>query len=470
MPVDIPNTTRSGDQPLLIEVTFPDESGDTEGEVLSRDFVESFQITVVDRGSWTGQLVLFDRTGDFILSLLSRAGFGHLVRLRWGWDDEFGIERYPSYFGEWVNFQPEFTAEGVRITFELLPLDAAAQAVTKNAEPRTFSKGTEITRIVQRIANARGWATVDSFGRSTIQQQPDVVLTEELVKDARLTDYEFILGELIQRMAPKRGGPWYFYLDLYNTVHFHQAAPVDDPNDIRVRYRFGQDIMGSVIEFAPSDARFYAALVGGSSAIYRGVDSLTGKRLRLASTDLGGLAGIKELVDAGGEHLTPIPATERSEQTAPAAVRGVVARSEKDFVRKVQRHFVKQRREAYPATLVVRGTHAVLPLTTIEVEYIASLREKIGANDRTNAQFTHFLSGAFQVHGIEHEVGSSGWQTRFDLRRVGVVGSAGTSAILNADKRKSPKRTEDAGVIVVEATASKAQVRVVSKPVRPGAP
>lgn len=423
MPVSVLNFNRNSDQPLLIEVVFPHETASKTPIVVSRDFVESFQVEVTSRGSWKASLVLFDRTGDFILRLVSTTGFGRLVNLRWGWDDGRGIDVYPEYQGQWTTFQPEFTAEGTRITFEILPVEARDQAVDKIA--RRFPAGAQISEIVRFIADQREWLTTDDNGRDTIQVTRNARLTRPLIQDARETDFKFILKQLVPLAVAddKEGGPFYFYLDTYDVVHFHQERFLPDIE--RVLYRFGQDAMGSVIEFSPSDLRFVAALVGGGTTVFRGLDSLAGTRLRLASTDLGGLPNVRERVDKGGEFLTPLFSRAQAERpTSPiSTVQYIVARSKADFEQQAQTRFAAWRRMAYPAVLTVRGTHGVVPLTIVRVEYLTS-----------DQQTPHFLSGDFLVQTIEHEVGSSGWQTRFTLYRTGVAFTPSAQPIQNADK------------------------------------
>lgn len=427
MPVDVLNVTRSANQPILVKVAFPHEDGDVPPLDVSRDFFESLHMTVTSRGAWTGQLVLFDRTSDFLLSLLSTEGFGRLVQIQWGWDDGRGIDIYPTYFGQWVSFLPEVTAEGMHLTFELASLIMPDQAVKK--VNRRFHVGAQISEIVRFIAEEREWESVDRFGRDTIQVTPNARLTEPLIQDMRETDFQFIIDRLLPRAAPESGGPFYFFVDPYNIVHFHQAHFL--PEQQRVRYFFGQDAMGSVIEFAPSDLRWVMSVLGAGTAEFRGVDSLTGQKLRLGSTDLGGLPDLRESVEAGGENLTPVFPEAASENPPISAVRSVVARTEADFIQKVRALYAKLRRLAYQASLTVRGTHAVLPVETIRVVYLPASGDTL-----------HFLSGNFTVVRVEHDVGAGGWQTRMEMVRVGVSPTPATSPIGNSDKIPSPPETD----------------------------
>lgn len=426
---------------MLVEVTFVDEKGVAPPVDVSRDFLESLTVTVVDRGSWKGHLVLFDRTGDFILDLISAVGGGRVIQLRWGWDDGRGIEAYPMYLAKWTELQSEFLPEGVRLSFDLLATTAFDQVVDRR--PRRFIAGAQISAIVRHIARERGWKTEDHHGNPTIQKTFTSKLTSPLSQNTRETDFKFILEHLLPRAAPVdgKGGPFRFFLDHLGAVHFHQKGFLRDNG--MVRYFFGQDNMGSVIEFSTEDLKFVGVLLGAGDTVYLGVDSLTGKSLRLIATNAGGLLDasgrsiLRERVEPGEENVTTVLSREQAGRPGGvvSATVGIVARTEADFIQQVKAKYTTVRHQSYKATLVVRGTHAVLPGYNVRVEYLTA-----------GKQVSHFLSGTFFVGGVEHEVGGGGWQTRMELSRLGVGQTDGTVKIENADQAPAAAfKSEDDG-------------------------
>ena len=404
---NIPNLPMGSHRPLLLEVVFLTKGG-KQSLPLQRDFIESIDITMKRSAAWTGTLVLFDRTGDTIFDLVTAAGNDRKIIIRWGWDDGRGLEQYPQYISHYTMMTPEFTAQGVRITFDLLAQPAYEQATDKRT--RSFEAGTLISDIVTQIAQDRGWSTVDARGSLTIE--PTISkLTEPLVQRGE-SDMVFILRHVQPRaINATKAGNYRFWFDNDNTVRFHtdEYAPKGNIPKV-VKYRFAQDQMGEVISFTPVDHKFFTAIKGEAASVFWGIDSLNGTRIRLASTDIGGLPDSEPTVDAEGTHITRfIPKSVADAGTAVVNFfKGMVARTEVDFEAKVRKRYDDLRRRAYQAGLEVLGTHGAIPQDRIEVEYLSHA-----------SQLPHFLSGTFFVSEVSHSISSGGWQTSMELYRLG---------------------------------------------------
>ena len=424
MPSRVQNLKRDARQPLLVEVLLH-QFGNDQPVVLHQDFFESLTISLSAVGAWTGVLTLFDRTGDFVLSLLAADGNARRITLRWGWDeDDFGIDRWPTYEGAYAVYTPAFTAEGTRLVFELLPVEVYEQAYLR--KPRTFKKGERISAIVDLIADENGWDTQREFDGGVTVEPTKNGLTDELSTRGE-GDLRFIQEQLAPRaQSVKPGhGSYTAHFDSDNVFHFHTDEffkPI-----VAASYTFGQDAMGDVISFEASDLKFIAQVLwGAGDGVYWSVDSRTGRRTRLASTDLAGLPGPKRVVDSSAALQSDFIVPNAIIEAHPEFLQKefpFVARDEEDFKNLVRARFAKVRKETYVATAEVRGTHAVAPQDLIHMAYLTPRRQE-----------PHFLSGTFRVDVIEHTVDSGGWQTSFEMHREGISQADGAKPVTNVTK------------------------------------
>lgn len=432
MPSNVPTLDADSYKPLLVEVVFQSLPGRptiplvgpfavsraTQRQTLplQLDFFESLTLTMTEKSAPTGQLTLFDRTGDTLLSILAAAGRNRRLLLRWGWDDGRGIEVYPQFVMDYSEFNPEFTAEGTRIAFELMAAAAYEQALDKRAgADRSFDANTKISDVVRAIAEDRKWKFKKSVGGgrmvSTIEDTTSV-LTEPLVIRAGESDFAFIRERLLPRAENAQGrGNYKFFFDDANFVHFRSSGST---RDFVKAYTFAQSMMGEVVSFSPKDALFESSLFGGHNTIFWAIDSLTGQRLRIPSLGPRGLPDRTEVSEESTAFLTRlVPPGEEEKQVQMYAA--MVARTEADFRQKVRARFDTLRDQPYAAELAVLGTHVALPLDNLKVNFLTS-----------QDQAPHFLSGIYRIFGIEHSVSSGGWQTQFTLQRGGVQQTKGS--------------------------------------------
>lgn len=415
MPSEVPPPlAQDSNRPLLIEVVFASQD-EKQTFPLQLDFFESMTVTLLDKGAVAARLTLFDRTGDFLLGLMAAAGVNRRIFLRWGWDNPRGLLLYPRYVMDYVQFTPEFTPEGTRIEFNLVSALAYEQRLDtrQGGEPRVFKAGLTIAEAVDQIAQSRGWKThktINGTQEDMVAPTPGA-LTEDLVQKVGQSDFEFILQELLPRANDSTGrGDYRFFFDAENVLHFHTPDLVL----LYVKeYTYIQNVAGEVISFAPEDNTYEAAILGGAEAIYWGIDSLTGQRLRIASSGERGLPDRRVQIEASGAALMRLLPKDGIDGV-PAkdlvnAHKVVLARTVEDFNRKVRARFDKLRKEAYKATAEVLGTHVAGPLDHLKFNVY------LGASGQP-----HFLGGIYTVLGVEHEVSAGGWQTRFSLQREGV--------------------------------------------------
>jgi hypothetical protein len=421
---------------LLVEVVFSSLDG-KQTFPLHLDFFESMTVSLKDVSCATARLTLFDRTGDFILGLIAASGVNRRILLRWGWDNPQGLNVYPQYVMNYLKFRPEFTPEGTRVELELLAEPAYVQRLDTKGD-RTFPAGITVAEAVQQIADERKWKTRTTAANGvqfdTVEPTVGAVLTEELVQRGQ-SDFEFIRAVLLPRANNSEGsGNYRFYFDHENVMHFR-------PPDLVVawdrEYTYVQKVDGEVINFSAEDNEFEAAVFGAAEAVYWGIDSLTGQRLRIASSGARGLPDRRVQIEASGAALLRLLPADGIDGVPSAdlvnAHKVVLARTAEDFEQKVRARFDHLRQRAYRASLDVLGTHGIGPLGHIKVNVFTS-----------GSQQPHFLGGIYTVSEVEHEVGSNGWQTHFGLYRGGL------SKIPAAQVRTGPRRQMVAGFFASE--------------------
>lgn len=255
-------------------------------------------------------------------------------------------------------------------------------------------------------------------------------------------------------------GTYRFFVDDSNAVHFHTDAFL--PDAVAASYRFGQAAMGDVISFTPSDTKFIAAYFGSGASVFWAVDSFSGQRVRLASTDIGGLPGPASVIAAEAAFIGDIFTEEQSpvSEDLVQSYIPIMARDQADFARQVRAKFDKLRQFQYQAEAEVRGTHGVIPLNQIRMDYFTN-----------TAQEPHFLSGVFRVKEVEHNVSSGGWQTSFGLYRDGIPQVEGATPVTNARKvaSKTDETTQRSDDFQLQSAAGKRNAERLTRTTRAGA-
>lgn len=423
--------------PLIFEVLLPipTPGGDRIVELRGTDFLQSINIELVDSASWKGSIVLFDQQGQTLEDLIIAAQPERRILFRWGWDDgRGGIERYPLYEGHITIPKPEFTHEGVSLTLELVSHSVLDALLDKQS--RSFPEGVfTISEIFELLAEKRGWKTEDRDGNNTVELTKGII--EKPLSQINESDIRFIKTKLVPEAVNQKGrGDYRFFFDPDGVVHFH--TPDFIRRELAATYRVFRDSGGEVVRFSPKDDTFYMALRGAHDADYTSIDSLAGVQTARRTSGTDGIEGASQAVNDDAALLTNL----RGETKAKIQV---IARTERELLRKMTARFDRLRDFAYTAELEVRGTHQIQTLDRINVEWL-----------RQDGQL-HYLSGKFQVHGVQHVVDPGGWRTTFQLQRKGTRRPAtGTLAERKADEKiSSPETPNTRGSLQADAQAGK---------------
>ena len=386
--------------PLIHEIIFAVDG--RQFDIPSHEFLQSISVELTSTGAWSGQIVLFDENGDFLENLILLAGSNRRILFRWGWDDGRGLQNYPLYEGAITFFVPEFTPEGVTLTLEIIASNVLKNVLDK--KPQETKEKDRCSDIVRRIADANKWPHTVTVGKSVIDTIEQTKLPLGKVLSAKdESDLKFIRDKVEKEAINKDDKAVRFFFDHNNVMHFHSdlfLVKQDPKRAYAATYRFARDAMGEVIKFAPKDASVFKGLLGGGNADFTAIDSLAGNRLLLKSTQTAGIEGSRIEVIADSAFQTPLPGNNHAKIN-------LIARDPNELRRLAASRHSRLREFSYMADLDVRGTHAVQVLDTIQVYYIK--RDGL----------SHYLSGEFHVHGISHDVSTSGWTTSMSLMRTG---------------------------------------------------
>lgn len=387
-------------KPLVHEIIFVVGKGRNARlfDIPSHEFLQSLTVDLITRGAWTGQMVLFDQDGDFIENLVLLAGRDRRVLFRWGWDDGRGLENYPLYEAAITFYEPDFTPEGVTLTLDLIASSVIEQILDKKT--RSFEEGLRCSDIVRRIADQNNWKHVDRRTNRETIEETDLPLEKPLSQKDE-SDLKFIRDKVEKEAVNIDKKAVRFFFDRDGVLHFHSdlfLIKQDADHHFAASYKFARDAMGEVISFKPKDTSIFKSLLGGGNADFTAIDSISGTKLLLKSTQTGGLPNSRNEVGQDAAFLTPLPGDKQSKIN-------LIARDPRELERLAASRHSRLRSFTYEADLQVLGTHAVQALDHIKVEYI----KRDGRS--------HYLSGAFHVHGISHTVDSSGWVTNMSMMR-----------------------------------------------------
>ena len=417
-------------KPLVHEIIFVVGKGGnrTLFNIPSHEFLRSISVDLITAGAWTGQIVLFDQDGDFLENLILLAGRDRKVLFRWGWDDGRSLDDYPLYEGAITFYEPDFTPEGVTLTLDIISSSVIEQVLDKKTG--SFEEGLRCSDIVRRIADRNKWKHVDKRTHRETIEETDLPLEKPLSQKDE-SDLKFIRDKVEKEAVNIDKKALRFFFDRDGVMHFHSdlfLIKQDTDHHFAAEYKFARDAMGEVISFRPKDTSIFKALLGGGNADYTAIDSISGTKLLIKSTQTKGLANSRNEVGQDASHLSPLFGDKH-------ATINLIARDPKELERLAASRHSRLRSFAYEAELSVLGTHAVQALDHVKAEYI----KRDGR--------THYLSGAFHVHRVSHTVDSSGWVTDMSLMRSGTkpptdIPSSGTPR-QEIDREISGKETED---------------------------
>jgi len=401
---------------VIFEILFETSEG-VYVPIPAQDHLESLEVRLVHDGAWTGSVVLFDRIGGALEDLFIATGSQRHISIRWGWDNGLGVKQYPQYLGFVNKYIPAVSPEGIRLTIEFYAAPWVDPLLDKETQPRSWPAGKKASEIFADIANKWGWKIVDRLGRPTIEESfgvlPEMSMADE-------SDLKFIREILLPRAVNENKSAFRFFF-ARDAVHFHSPQWVERS---AVVYTFARNAAGDVISFSPSDNNMFSAIMGGRSAQYEAVDSAEGTRRESDTTDEGPVEGGRSVVDQDSV------AYEELGDKVKAKV-PVVARDPDALIQQIAHKRQQLRENTYTAQLEVRGTHAMLPMEFVTVNYYTSYGR------------LYYLSGTFRAKIIEHQVDSGGWKTTVELYREGVRPPEPDTPKQEPDQVVTPKPDEN---------------------------
>ena len=378
-------------------------------QVAAHEFIQSISVELVSEGTWTASIVLFDKDGDFIENLFLAAADDRKILFRWGWDDGSGIEKNPLYQGRIVKYTPDFLADGVIFTLELIPETVVIAALDKKT--RSCSEVEKVSDILRNIATERGWITTRD-GKSTIEESDGPVGIPLSQKNE--SDFKFIIEQLLPRAINVAKQAFFFFVDALGIVHFHCAEFQNQ--FVAAEYIFARNAMGDVIRFAPTEASLFSVLLGGGNAQFTSINSVEGAKLNITTDRKKAFPGGTEQINPDETHFTDLGGK------VMARVQ-LMARTPEELTKLAARQYDILKKRQFKAELEVRGTHAVAVLDYVKVRYV-----KANGDD-------HYLSGLFRVQSLRHEVTTGGWVTSMVLFRSGTK-----APVTDAPRREGQKK------------------------------
>lgn len=366
--------------------------GDVDVQV--QDFLQSATIELVSAGAWTGSLELFDVEGDYLESLLFQVGRGAPVLFTLGWDTHSpGASR--TFHGKILVPTPHYLQGGTQLTLEMVASGSYDAGVDRQV--RAYPAGSVVSSVVAAIAASRGWSVADYRGKSTIE--PTQGVSETALTSVGESDMCFITEQLVPQAVNAQGeGNYRAFLDSEGVLHFHT------PNFLRPvvqRLVFARRPDSDIVSFTPTDASVFAAMLGGSNAVYASAASKEGDTAEVTARHASCLGGQTARVDKGAEFR---PTFGDAIQARPS----FTARTPEELARLARSQWDRLRKLSFPATLMRHGTHAVRVLDYVDVDVY------------TRRGSLHYMSGHFQVFKVKHVVQESGWETEYELQRGGV--------------------------------------------------
>lgn len=415
-----PKNTPDSYAPLLVEVDFLTEPVTSLG---SMDYLQSISLEVSSEGSWSAHVVLFDSQGDTLEGLAFSNNKHKEIQFRFGWDNP-AAPQIPWWRGAILRYTPTFTSEGTQLALEIVPTTMLDSALRRQS--RSFPAGMTATEIFVAIAQdpVNNWLLHDERGKSTVEASAGAL--EEYPFRGE-SDVEFITDRLLKQAVNTKNDHFLFRL-VGRTAYFHSVTYTPDGSNypLAADYVFYADNAGEVIEFTPTDNVVEASLMGGGNASFTGASSQGGTALEIVAK---AMSGIQAQSGVTASALTIIADASTKRQVAADFVHSKIyknARSIEELQRLAAHHWSELSQFTYRATLVVRGTHAVMAYDRIQVR-------RIMKNGKV-----HYMSGVFLVDKVSHDVGSSGWTTTMQLCRMGVPrdsSEATSNAKLDASTR-----------------------------------
>jgi len=402
---------------------------------------------------WSGTMELFDRTGGTFGDALF-VPQQTKVTICWNWAEQPGTEvsgmtplPYRTYVGTAIKINQVFARAGTTYTLEFINGTVGESAAYDFVNgPRAWIPPVKLSDVVKKIADFFGWehtrTVTDTNGGSKILDTiaaTEGVYDRELIIPAHMSATQFIVQTIVPMAHDPAGNHFAFYFDQDNIVHFHPHSYMEDLSGRQFiapysrTYLVYNDPAGEVISFEPEDVSLFAA-IRGTGVIYRGINSDSGIPTERVSK-LG--AGVKVSAPAGSG-AAPTKLMGMGSLTGDDAMvmdpfsgkfvpsfQHLTTRKDIDVERMAVARQSEMATRALRARLVVKGTHAVNVMDYVKVNYL---------NQNGNP---HYLTGFYQVIGIEDSVTRDSWTMSLELMRKGIPligsGSVTPSSGLDVD-------------------------------------
>lgn len=383
-------------------------------EIPWHEHLQSLEVSLLPGGAWTATLSLFDPNIDEIERRIIEAGKDRFIDFEFGRDDANQSQRR-SFSGYMLQYQPEFMPHGTMVNLEIVARPAGAMLLGARGDGLptqrilSFPEGRRASEIVQAIADQYGWATVDSNGRATIE--PTEPPLESPFNTIGETPLKFIRDQILKQAQSASGGASAYIAFFDEVGAFHFRTPDFIPPTSHL-YRFARDINGEVVSFSPQDTAIFGVIHGGGNTRFMSAASFEGGTAEQTSTATGGVSG-------EGAPAVQDASAKVDFGTGTHSVVHLNVRDPAELERTARARHETFRRHAFQANLVVHGTHRVRMTDYIRFEF-----------PKENGEL-HYLSGNFQVFGIQHKLGvGEDWHTTFTMQRAAIGNLPGTTPLL----------------------------------------
>jgi hypothetical protein len=387
-------------------------------------FFKSAKAEVSDMSSYHVIVELFDGEGSELETSLVMAGQNSLLRLSFGWREDDN----PTLILKVVSFTPQFLPNGFGISIACVPENAYQSGLNKlPANTFSFPGGTYSASAMVREIAAREITVPDSNNLvqatviKTIWKNPIIENSEGIIKadistPLGSTACGFILEKRMPLAINDAGNPFDFYFDDSGRMHFHSkgydvrtGSSTDSANSepIAASYEYARDPAGDVISFEPNYAQVGAAMLGGSRAVYKGVNARDGSTTSVTTTTVNnGVNASNIALPTDSKHIMDVGAGVNSYTKLPD-------RDPSDLHLRSQSVYGYLRNTYVTASLVVTGNWSLRIGQLVNIVY----KRRDGSS--------HPMGGLFRIMGVAHTIDSSrGFVSGCNIAKAGIGDSA----------------------------------------------
>jgi hypothetical protein len=385
-------------------------------------FFQSAKAEVSDMGSYHVIIELFDGEGSDLESSLVMAGQNSALTLSFGWKEDSNPVMELSV----VSFSPKFLPDGFGTSINCV-VEHSYEAGTNKLPANTFSfPGYKYTasQMVSHIAakeivvpakqSSNGTPTklltnnvIKTVWKDPIIEESSGIIEADLATELNDTTCGFILKKIMPLAVNREGKPFDFYFDQSGVMHFHSkgydsSSTNDNREAIVASYEYARDSAGDVFQFEPEYSGVGAAMLGGSAAVYKSVNSVDGSTTTVTTSPSSNGVSLDISVQSDAKNVMPVSAGTQSYTTLQDRTPG-------DAALRAQAVYGYLRSAYVTATLTVLGNWSLKMGQLVEVRY----RRRDGTN--------HPMGGLFRISRLAHTIDSSrGFMTGCNLFKEGI--------------------------------------------------